>query len=185
MIKYYAILLSLVALCACGGEKNSAVQDEGPSQQAYGVIISESQMGQSDWLLTTKRARFFDEEKLVDLDSPVLLFNKNGKEDSNVSAKEGRYDMQESLITMIGDVKGVSEKEDVTVKTEKIYYDINRKVIWTDNDVKVTRGGITVNGKGIKANADLSEIEIIKQQTQLPTELKELKTAVRDYENKI
>ena len=181
-MKHCYLLLTLLLLCACGGKKESLPQEQGPSQQAYGVIISESQMGKSEWLLTTKLAKFYDAQQLVDLSSPHLIFNKNGMEDSTIKADDGRYDMQENLITMLGGVKGSSEKQDVTIKTNKIYYDIKRKVIWTDNDVTVTRGGVTVKGKGIKADSALSEIEIIKQETQLPKELQELKSAVRTYD---
>ncbi len=181
-MKHFYLFCTIALLCSCGGKNKSPDAPKGPSQQAYGVIISESQMGTSEWLLTTKQAEFFDEEQYVELVKPSLLFNKQGKQDSTVKADEGVYDMLKSLITLKGNVVGVSINEGATIKAKQAYYDVTRKVIWTDSDVSVTRGGVTVKGKGVKASSDLSEIEIIKQETRLPAELGELKSAVRSYE---
>ena len=97
-MKHFYLFCAIALLCACGGKTKSAEAADGPSQQAYGVIISQSQMGTSDWLLTTKQAEFFDEEQYVELVKPSLLFNKLGKEDSTVKADEGIYDMLKNLI---------------------------------------------------------------------------------------
>jgi Uncharacterized protein conserved in bacteria len=183
-MKHLYLLPLTVFLCACGGSKDSQTAHSGPSQQAYGVMISQVQSGQNQWILSTKKASFYDDSKTADLLKPYLTFNTKGQENSSVKADEGTYDMEGNLITMKGNVIGASDKEDATIKTQKAYYDIVRKVIWTDSDVTVKRGGITVKGKGIKANSDLSEIEIIKQKTQLPKELKELRKAVKDYDKK-
>lgn len=180
-MKHFYLACTLVLLCACGGKKDTTDVAQGPSQQAYGVIISQSEMGTSEWLLTTKQAKFFDDEQYVDLVKPSLIFNKKGQQDSTVKADEGVYDMLKSLITLNGNVVGVSLNEGATIKAKKAYYDVTRKIIWTDTDVSVTRGGVTVKGKGVKASSDLSEIEIIKQETRLPAELGELKNAVRSY----
>lgn len=181
-MKHFYLLFTLALLCACGGKNKSPDAPKGPSQQAYGVIISQSEMGASEWLLNTKQAEFFDEEQYVELVQPHLVFNKQGQEDSTVKADEGTYDMLKNLITLKGNVVGVSVKEGATIKAKQAYYDVARKTIWADSDVNVTRGGVTVSGKGFKASSDLSEIEIIKQETRLPAELGELKSAVRSYE---
>ena len=61
---FFTISLAAACLAACG-EKNSSQPPSGPLQRGEDVIISESEMGESKWLLTTKSADYYDEEQKV------------------------------------------------------------------------------------------------------------------------
>lgn len=168
-----SIALSLTVLfCACS-EKTVTESKSGPTQRGENVIISESEKGQSKWLLTTKTADYYDEEQKVVLASPKLINKNEGKDDSSIKSDEGIYDFNNNIITMSGDVKGVSLSEGAIIKTEKIYYNSKTREVWTDQPVTLTRGGLTVKGAALQANGDFSEIQLYKQKTQLPKELRD------------
>ena len=73
-----SLLAAAVAGCGQKGKDNS---NEGPTQRAEDVIISESEMGQSKWLLTTKTADYYDEEQKVVMTDPKLINKTDCTED--------------------------------------------------------------------------------------------------------
>ncbi len=166
-MKKILILLLLPFLAACGQSSDGKLHD-GPTQQAQGVIISESQKGDSRWLLKANQAFFYDDPQSVRLENPVLDFTEKDKSVSTLTAKEGFFDIKKNLITMSGDVKGNSPTQDTQIETQKAYYDTKKRDINVYSPVKITRGGVVLNGQGLKTNSDFSKIEIIKQKTQLP-----------------
>lgn len=166
-----SLLAAAVAGCGQKGKDNS---NEGPTQRAEDVIISESEMGQSKWLLTTKTADYYDEEQKVVMTDPKLINKTDGKEDSSIKADKGSYEFEKNLITLSGNVTGVSLSEGTTIRTSKMYYDTKSRNVWTDKPVTLKRGGVTVKGQALQANADFSEIQLYKQVTQLPKELRDL-----------
>ncbi len=169
---FFTISLAAACLAACG-EKNSAQPPSGPLQRGEDVIISESEMGESKWLLTTKSADYYDEEQKVVLTAPKLVNKTGGKEDSSIKADKGSYEFNKGLITLSGGVTGVSLSEGATIKTSKMYYDTKTRKVWTDEPVTLKRGGVTVKGQALEANADFSEIQLYRQKTQLPKELRD------------
>ena len=54
-----------------------------------------------------------------------------------------------------------------------MYYDTKTRKVWTDEPVTLKRGGVTVKGQALEANADFSEIQLYRQKTQLPKELRD------------
>ncbi len=167
-------LISLLAAGMAGcGQKGKDNAKNGPTQRAEDVIISESEMGQSKWLLTTKAADYYDEEQKVVMTEPKLINKTEGKEDSSIKADKGYYEFEKNLITLSGGVTGVSLSEGATIKTSKMYYDTKTRKVWTDKPVTLKRGGVTVKGAALQANADFSEIQLYKQVTQLPKELRD------------
>lgn len=171
MKKILPIVFLVLLMSGCGGGKDKNAVPDGPLQRAEDVIISESEMGTGNWLLTTKKADFYDDDQYVKLTDAKLIFKKDGQEDTVIRADEGRYDISKHLIGLMGNVTGLSIKEGSKIKTEIIYYDTETKKIWTNVPVTVTRGGVTVKGEGVRANSDFSEIELFKQKTQLPKDL--------------
>ena len=104
---------------------------------------------------------------------PKLINKTDGKEDSSIKADKGSYEFEKNLITLSGNVTGVSLSEGATIRTSKMYYDTKSRNVWTDKPVTLKRGGVTVKGQALQANADFSEIQLYKQVTQLPKELRD------------
>lgn len=164
--------LVVFMLTACGSKGKNA-QDAEHFQRGEDVLISESQMGESKWLLSTKTADYYDEQQKVEMIFPKLINKTDGKDDASIRADKGTYDFNTGLITLTGKVKGVSLEQGATIKTSQIYYNTQTHKVWTDKPVVLTRGGVSVKGAALQANSDFSEIQLYKQITQLPKELRD------------
>ena len=168
--------IAVLFFAACSGGGSGADIPQGPAQKAREVIISQSEMGEGNWLLTAKEAEFFQEgAQYIIMHRPHLIFKVGGADDSSIRAHMGRYDMDGGLITLTGRIRGANKTQGITFETEKLYYDANTKLVWTDMPITMIRGGVKAQGQGMKANSDFSEVEIFKQKTKLPPNIEELK----------
>lgn len=171
------IILLFAFFAACNSEKAQTPQETGPQQEATKVIITQAQSAQNDWSLSAEKAQFYDRQNQVRLYNPVLIYSKDGAQDSILKAKEGWYDIPKNLIVMNGNVQISSLSEATKINTEELYYDTNKKESWSITPIKMKRGKTTLNAQGFKANQDFSQIELFKQKTTLPKEMQDFKPA--------
>ena len=168
-MKKLLILTSLILLSAC--QKNtSGVETTVPAQRAEGVIMRETAAGESTWQLKATSADFYDNQDVL-MDNPKITFNQD-KGDAVLTAKKGSF--KDGLITFTGSVVVIVKEEDLKLTTSKLYYNTNTKTAWTDVPFILKRSGVTVKGKALKADKGFSNIEIFKQVTDLPPDLKGL-----------
>ncbi|MBO4707943.1 MAG: LPS export ABC transporter periplasmic protein LptC [Elusimicrobiaceae bacterium] len=168
-MKKLLILTSLILLSAC--QKNTSGDGAViPAQRAEGVIMRETAAGESTWQLKATAADFYDNQDVL-MDNPKITFNQE-KGDAVLTANKGSF--KDGIITFIGSVMITSKEEDLKLTTSKLYYNTQTKVAWTDVSFVLKRSGITVKGKALKADKGFSNIEIFKQVTDLPTDLKGL-----------
>lgn len=168
-MKKLLILTFLVLLNAC--HKNTSGEDNAvPAQRAEGVIMRETSAGESTWQLKATSADFYDNQDVL-MDNPKITFNQ-AKGDAVLTAKKGTF--QNGIITFIDSVVVTVKEEDLKLTTAKLYYNTNTKVAWTDVPFILKRSGVTVRGKALKADKGFSNIEIYKQVTDLPPDLKGL-----------
>ncbi len=168
-MKKLLILTSLILIGAC--QKNaSSPSGTVPHQRAEGVIMRETAYGESTWQLKAASADFYDNQDVL-MDNPKITFNQE-KGEAVLTAKNGTF--KEGIITFTGSVVVTVKEEDLKLTTSKLYYNTQTKVAWTDVPFILKRSGITVKGKALKADRGFSNIEIFKQVTDLPPNLKGL-----------
>ncbi len=173
-MKHTGLLLLLSCLlCACGGEKNFSPED-GDIQRAEGVTIFESKDSQKKWVLRADEVDFQDLNNAV-LTNPRLLLRENGEDSAEVLGKRGTFDYTKKQVTIEGNalVRSFIEKTDLT--TERFFYDIDKDRVWSDTKTIVTRANTKVTARGgIETDSKLQVIELKKQTTHLPQDIKEL-----------
>jgi LPS export ABC transporter protein LptC len=177
-MKKLSLILPLSLTLASCAKPEPARDETRPLQRAYGVVISQSRKGAQQWLLKAKEAHFYDDKKIADITAPVLSFtDKTDGSAASASAKTAYYDEQNGLIAMRGDVEADSPAQRARLFTQEAFYDLGKKEIYANVPVKIYRGGIELEGQGLKASSDLANIEIFKQKTKLPKQMEELKKA--------
>lgn len=178
MIKKAGILiLGLLSAAGCGGEKNFSPNEEPGLQTANTVSIFESKSSQKRWVLNSKNVDFSDMQNAV-LEKPELLWKEEDADSGKVTSDRGLFNYTQKLVTLTGRVKAESFLQNLTLETDRIYYDVNKDRVWTDQKTVVTRGGIkTVAKNGVETNSKLTQIEFKNQATQLPATVDELKNA--------
>ena len=170
-MKKLLILTSLILLNAC--QKNTSSESSAlPSQRAEGVIMRETASGESTWQLKARSADFYDNQDVL-MDNPKITFNQS-KGDAVLTAKKGTF--KDGIITFMGSVVVTVKEEDLKLTTSKLYYNTSTKIAWTDVPFVLKRSGVTVKGKALKADKGFSNIEIFKQVTDLPPDLKGLQS---------
>jgi len=168
-MKKLLILTSLILLSACQKSTPSTTAQM-PTQRAEGVIMRETASGESTWQLKATSADFYDNQDVL-MDNPKITFNQSNG-DAVLTAKKGTF--KDGIITFTGSVVVTSKEEDLKLTTAKLYYNTGTKVAWTDVPFVLKRSGVTVKGKALKADKGFSNIEIFKQVTDLPPDLKGL-----------
>ncbi|MGN1058152.1 MAG: LPS export ABC transporter periplasmic protein LptC, partial [Candidatus Avelusimicrobium sp.] len=107
--------------------------------------------------------------------SAELLLKEDGKDSARVSGDSGTFDYTQKLVTINGNAEIVSFTEDVVITTNRVFYDVNKDRIWSDDKTTVIRGGTKVTARGgVETNSKLTKIELKKQSTRLPENAAEL-----------
>lgn len=172
-IKTLALFFCAACIAGCSSSESSSSEEE-MSQVAHNIIVYEAKHGKHAWVLDAEKAVFNEDKGLVILTKPNVLFKEEDKTSSKIHGDKGTMLMDKKIILLEGSVHGENMTEKTTIKTEALVYDLGQKEIWTDKRVTLNRAGSVVTGAAFKAKADLSEIEIFKQKTQLPHDLKDL-----------
>ena len=175
MRKIFFFPLFLLTLAACGGKDSFAPEDDAGLQLASKVSIFESKNSQKKWLLTAENVDFADLQSAT-LKNPELLLKENGQDSARVSGDSGTFDYTQKLVTINGNAEIVSFTEDVVITTNRVFYDVNKDRIWSDDKTTVIRGGTKVTARGgVATNSKLTKIELKKQSTRLPENAAELR----------
>lgn len=178
MNKLPILVLLCLLISACGGEKDFS-PDDGDMQRAEAVTIFESKDSQKKWILQADEVDFQDLNNAV-LTNPRLLLRENGQDSAEVSGKRGTFDYIKKLVSIEGNahVRSFTEKTDLA--TDRFFYDIEKDRVWSDKKTIVTRGNTKVTARGgIETDSKLLTIELKKQTTQLPQNMKELQEAAQ------
>ncbi|MBR3603366.1 MAG: LPS export ABC transporter periplasmic protein LptC [Elusimicrobiaceae bacterium] len=170
----FFFLLTLCLTACSADEENTAGED---LQRAENVTIFESKDSQHKWLLRADEVDFDDLNSAI-LHNPHLLLRENGQDSAQISGKRGTFDYTKKLVTIEGDALVKSFTEQVTLATERFFYDVENDRIWSDQKTTVTRASAKITARGgIETDSKLTKIEFKKQSTQLPADLKEFQGA--------
>ena len=167
-------ILCLLAFClsACSAEAEKTEAED--IQRAENVTLFESKDSQHKWLLRAEKVDFDNLNSAV-LHNPHLLLRENGQDSAEVSGQRGTFDYAKKLVSIEGNALVKSFTEQVTLATDRFFYDVDKDRIWSDKKTTVTRATAKITARGgIETDSKLTQIEFKKQSTQLPKNLKEV-----------
>lgn len=130
-----------------------------------GVRISEIIDNTVRWTVDSGTARFEDGETKIYFDNPKMNFFDDGKPSSDIYAETGFINMVKKDAQLEKNVKVVSRTDGMTLLTARLFFSSEKDKIWTDDPVTILKGNTVTRGRGFKANPDLSEIQIARQET--------------------
>ena len=169
------LLLGVLTLNACGGQKEFSPEDESGLQLASEVAIFESKDSQKQWILTAETVDFADLQNAT-LKNPKLLLKKDGKDSARVTGDLGSFDYAQKLVTIQGHARIESLTHQAVLTTDKFFYDIDKDRIWSDDKTVIVRNQAKVTARGgVVTDSKLTKIELKKQSTRLPVDLGDLK----------
>jgi len=130
-----------------------------------GVKVSEVNDNTIRWTMRSNTARFEDGETKIYFDDPKMSFYDNSKPSSDLNAETGFLNMAKKDGQLEKNVKVVSRTDGMILLTTRLFFSSEKDKIWTDDPVTILKGDTVTRGHGFRANPDLSQIEIIRQET--------------------
>jgi len=96
----------------------------------------------------------------------VYFYNDDGKQTSVMTAREGKVNEQTYSIEANGDVLVVSD-DSTKLRSERLYWDNKRQLIYTTEYVYVTSPREKVQGRGFESDQRLRNYRIFKVSAQV------------------
>jgi LPS export ABC transporter protein LptC len=162
-----AALLAGLALAAC--EKKAAVAPpqpySGPLMETTNVRTLVSDSAKLKFQLTAPlEQQFENSDVLYPKGAVVTFYSADGKKTvvNTLMAKYAKFDKAKNLYTMRGDVRVTNVPEQQRLRTEELFYDKNKQLIYTDSAmfVKVETPTEYIDGYGLTANQNFSRYSI-------------------------
>ncbi|MBU2567842.1 MAG: LPS export ABC transporter periplasmic protein LptC [Elusimicrobia bacterium] len=160
--------LFVLFLAGCGGEKAKPAQDVPGGQFIKRFTAFESKDGKMKWSLVAEEAKVDEQSNRIELSNfSVDFFKKDGKSvEAVLTAGSGEMDPAVNRFRTIGD-SFVKTADGELLETRDLYYDPEKKKIYGDSEVKLTRRDAIVTGKGIEATPDMESVVIKKNRVEI------------------
>lgn len=155
----------LLVLSACGKSGENGREER--RQVMEGLTLRQSAKGDPSWTLRSRRAVLREDARLATLTEPVMDFYKKGKAVSRVTALFGEVDTESHGVKLSSSVVLDSFDDSSRLTTTELFYDSARGRFTTAAYITVKRPEGVLEGKGLEAKPDLSEIRIFDQRSTL------------------
>ena len=161
------VLLAGLPLVAC--EKKAAVglpqAYTGPLMETTNVRTLVSDSAKLKFQITAPLEQQFENSDIVYPKGVVVTFySDDGKKSvvNTLMAKYGKFEKAKNLYTMRGDVRVTNVPEQQRLRTEEMFFDKTKQLIYTDSAmfVKVETPTEYIDGYGLTANQNFSRYSI-------------------------
>lgn len=175
-----AIVLSVgclvLGLCACGEKIRPSVLQgidtkHGPQQESWHSTVIISDSGKVQAKIVAGYIRKFDNPQETMLDSGVVVyfFNELGIQTTTMTAMQGKVNERTNDIDAFGNVLVVSD-DSTRLRSERLFWDNNRRLIHTPDYVSITSPKEKVQGLGFESDQRLRNYRIFKVTAQVRAE---------------
>ncbi|MEM7181028.1 MAG: LPS export ABC transporter periplasmic protein LptC, partial [Spirochaetota bacterium] len=158
--------LAIVLLCvSCKKPQVPRIEDE----EEFGSTITFRNFirrafnsdGVLQWELDAQKAYVFIKENKTIVYELELKQYENGAYKSTITAKKGVMDHSIKKVHLQGNIVVISV-EKRTLKAEELFYDLEEEKLVSDGEVAILSEGLTIHGKGFRADKNLKKYTIIK-----------------------
>jgi LPS export ABC transporter protein LptC len=180
-MKTFPLSMAAVAILSFGigscGEKirPSVLQGidtkHGPQQESWQSTVVISDSGRVQARIIAGYIRKFDSPQETMLDSGVVVYfyNELGKQTTKMTAANGKVNERTYDIDAYGNVVVVSD-DSTRLRSEKLYWDNQRRLIHTPEYVSIISPKEKVQGQGFESDQRLRNYKIFKVTAQVRTE---------------
>lgn len=160
-------LASLAILVFLHYQTKNTIKVTFTEDKKFGVKIdkvhySGTKEGRVEWVLDAESAKRSKDDDLTVLNTVTAVFYMKNGSTLTVRADEGRYSESTGDINASGNVS-VESKEGYSLKTETLRFSTKSRQITTDDPVKITSGGIDIDGTGLLVEIDSGKLVVLKK----------------------
>ena len=164
--KFLLLSLCLIlsfTLCSCIEEENTIEETPPTTEQTIEkFVITETKDGKIKTILEAESAVIDEDNKIATLTLPKVKFYDDGKYKSILIAESGEINMETNNVKAFGKCT-VETVNNEYLQTRDVSYDAKKQLIYSDNDIKITKDNDVIYGKGFESDTDLQNIVIKKQ----------------------
>lgn len=145
-------------------EEESIIEETPPTteQTIEKFVVTETKEGKIKTILEAESAIIEDNEKKAYLTLPRIKFYEDGKYTSILVAESGEIDLETNDVKALGKCTVDTVKNEY-LQTRDIFYNASKKLISSNNDIKITRGKEVIYGSGFTSDINLDNITVKKQ----------------------
>jgi len=162
----FAAFLS-VSFSSCKTEKTVIEETPPMSEQAVEKFtITETEYGKLKMVLESEAALINEDKKRAYLKLPRVKFYKDGNYVSTLVTESAEINLETYDVSGKGKCT-VDTANNEHLQTTDLQYNAKKDIVYSKNNVKMTRNGETIYGKGFEADTKLEKIVIKKQKVIL------------------
>lgn len=161
--------LALSVLGGCQKEPFSPIDADGlnaSSQVLRRFQMQDIQDGVKTMTVDGAEGRLIDAQQATAVTQPVVTFFKAGKLSSVMNAPQGRVLMETHEVQAWGGVTVVSA-DSSTLTTDRLRYEPVKKLLLSDDDVRLEKPDSITDGHGLEATPDLARVKIGHEKVRL------------------
>jgi len=154
--------------CACGRDASrgaGSVLEDAPEQIIERFTMVDRAGGRVTWELQARKAKIFEQRNEVDLETPTVRFHDEQSTGTVIAAQYGTYRRETQLVELWGAVVVDSLAQKTTVRTERLYYEVDARRIYSKVPVEITRPGSVTTGDGFESDVGLKKIRVFGNRT--------------------
>ncbi len=164
--RYFVLLLTVTMITFVACEKSKKGKTEGVKnvfeQTINKFTVVQTKMGKEEWKMEAQSAKIDEKEESCIVDKPWVEIYDEGEVVSVLSADKGITYSDTGNMEIEGNVEIHSLVNDIKIRTQKMRWDSNKKLIISDDFIEEERENIFITGWGLEATPDLSKIVIKK-----------------------
>ncbi len=161
-------LLLAVVFSSCSPNKPEDIKaltnrDEYPSLTVKELTAVITDSGKIKYRFITPELQQFDQKAEPTIDFPfglhLFVFDANEQVDAQIKSNIAIYYQKKELWELRNDVEAVNSKGEV-INTELMFWDQNKKTIYSDQFIKITRENEIITGYGFESDERLENYKI-------------------------
>jgi len=164
LLIYWIVSSVLLAACSEDSQGPDDFKDfEGPVMEASDVELfySDSAVVRIR-LIADRQLEFESGDREFPEGVYIEFFDQDEVRSSSIRANHGYFNKKENKYTATGDVVVINYQSDEKLETELLYWEPNKKEIYTNRYVEITSGDEVLMGEGLVSDESFNSYEILK-----------------------
>ncbi|MDR1195003.1 MAG: LPS export ABC transporter periplasmic protein LptC [Endomicrobium sp.] len=167
-IKFHIIIFFALIFCLGCKQEKTVIEETPPmaEQAVEQFTITETEEGKLKMVLESESAIIDETKKEAVLKLPRVKFYKEGEYVSTLVTESATINLETYDVFGHGKCT-VDTANNEHLQTTDLQYNAKKNIVFSKNNVKLTRQDEIVYGKGFEADTDLEKIIIKKQRVEL------------------
>jgi LPS export ABC transporter protein LptC len=166
-LTFVFILFTFCIFFGCK-EKKVIIEETPPisEQTIEKFTVTQTREGKLKMILEAESATINEENQIANLKLPIIKFYNNGEYVSTLVAEKAKINMETYDIEGFGECT-IDTAYNEQLQTTDLMYNASEELIYSTQDVKITKPGQKIYGTSFQSDTKLDDIVIKNQRTEI------------------